>query len=181
MSTLPAPTATPSVVVFGAAWNRSTRLLTALFLLCGLAILACSYSGPPPSFVFYLTAAALGMAVGMAFRFAPMGYRVDEAGIVILRRAGEKRLALGSLRSARLVEPSELARVTWRWPAVGGLFGFWGWFETPALGRHLWYASRDENLVLVQASEGPIVLSPHDPPLFVREVNQRVRESARIS
>lgn len=181
MTSSPAPRLVSPAVRFGASWSRSTWLLSALFLLCGLAVWAFSYSGPPPTLIFYLTGVGLALAAGWAFCFGPVGYRVDDAGIAIQRRAGEKRMPFSAIRSARLMEPSELDRVTWRWPAVGGLFGFWGWFDTPALGRHLWYASRDENLVLVQALQGPIVFSPDDPALFVREVNQRLRGPVRIS
>ena len=131
--------------------------------------------------MFYLTALSLGLGIGLAFWFAPIGYQVDERGVAIRRRAGMKHVSYGVLRSARLVDPGELAEVTWRWPAVGGLFGFYGWFETPALGRHRWYASRDQNLVLVQSAQGPIVLSPDEAEAFVREVNQRIRAASRIS
>ncbi len=176
-----APTAITPPIAFGASWSGSTRLLTALFLGCCLAILGFSYSGPNPASVFYATAAVLVIAIVLAYRFAPVGYQVDDSGVTIRRLAGAKHLSLGNLRAARLLEPGELAQVTWRWPAVGGLFGFYGWFETPALGRHRWYAARDEGLVLVQTAQGPVVLSPDEPERFVREVNQRLRAASRIS
>ena len=120
------------------------------------------------------------MAIGLAYWYAPIGYQVNDAGVAVCRHAGLKAMPFATLRSARLMESAELAQSTWRWPAVGGLFGFYGNFETPALGRHQWYASRDEDLVLLQTAAGPVILSPDDPQAFVREVNQRLRASNRI-
>ncbi len=175
---MPSPSAPPTLdppVVFGASWSRSTRLLTSIFLACCAAILGITYSGLPLTSLFYLTAMVLSGAIGLAIWLAPHGYLLDDSAVVVQRRAGQKAIPLASVRSARLMEPSELAQSTWRWPAAGGWFGFYGNFETPALGRHQWYASRDENLVLLQTADGPIVLSPDRPELFVREVNQRLR------
>lgn len=180
MPTPPAPPAISDTIAFGASWNRSTRLLTALFLAFAVTSVGLSYSQPGPSFVFLLTAALVGSAVALAYSYAPVGYHVNDTVIAVRRRAGAKEIPFSSLRSARLVESAETAQTTWRWPAVGGLFGFYGTFETPALGRHQWYASRDQDLVLLQTVQGPLVLSPDDSSAFVREVNQRLRASTRI-
>lgn len=177
------PVASPNspAVQFGASWSRSTCLLTSLFLLCALVCCGLSFSGSVQAPIFLSTVALIAVVIGYVWALAPTGYLVDRRGVSIRRRRGPKLLALSSLRAARLMDPAELAQVTWRWPAVGGLFGFYGWFETPALGRHLWYATRDEGLVLIQTEQGPIVLSPDDPAAFVREVNQRLRSAVRIS
>jgi hypothetical protein len=175
-----APSATTGPVAFGASWNRSTRWLTVGFLLSCAAILAVTYSGARQPVVFYLTSGLLSAAIAMAFGLSPVGYQVGESSIVIRRRLGRKAIPMASVRAARLMEPAELAESMWRWPAVGGLFGFYGTFETPALGRHRWYASRDRDLVLLQTVEGPVVVSPDDPEGFVREVNQRLRAKNRI-
>ena len=178
--TPPDPLALSDPIAFGASWNRSTRLLTLLFLVVAALIVYLSYPGLPLSLVFLLTAAAVCSAIGLAYWYAPTGYQVNEAGVAVCRHAGLKAMPFATLRSARLMESAELAQSTWRWPAVGGLFGFYGNFETPALGRHQWYASRDEDLVLLQTAAGPVILSPDDPQAFVREVNQRLRASNRI-
>ena len=180
MPTPSAPEAISDTIAFGASWNRSTRLLTALFLAVAAAIVYLSYPGLPVSLVFLLTAPAVCAAIGLAYWYAPIGYLINEDAVAIRRRSGLKPIPFATLRSARLMEAAELAESTWRWPAVGGLFGFYGTFETPALGRHQWYASRDEDLVLLQTSSGPVILSPDDPQTFVREVNQRLRASHRI-
>lgn len=176
----PVPEAITESVEFGASWSRSTRLLTLVFLLCGVTVLALSYTGSSPSVFFYFMLVLIGAAVGVAFWFAPIGYQVDTVAVAVRRRAGAREIPLQTMKAARLMEPAELAESTWRWPAVGGLFGFYGTFETPSLGRHRWYASRDENLVLLQTAKGPVVLSPDQPEVFVREVNQRLRASHRI-
>ena len=167
-------------VTYGASWSRSTRLLTLGFLVSCVAILAMTYSGTHQSLFFYLTALLLVGGFSLAYWFAPRGYLVDGASVAIERLAGRKAMPLENLRAARLMEPSELAQSIWRFPAVGGVFGFYGIFETPALGRHRWYASRDEDLVLLQTADGPVVISPDEPAAFVREVNQRLRAFSRI-
>ncbi len=178
--TPPAPLALSDPIAFGASWNRSTRLLTLLFLAVAALIVYLSYPGLPLSLVFLLTAPTVCFAIGLAYWYAPIGYQVNETGVAVRRHAGLKTMPFATLRSARLIESAELAQSTWRWPAVGGLFGFYGNFETPALGRHQWYASRDEDLVLLQTAAGPVILSPDDPQAFVREVNQRLRATSRI-
>ena len=178
--TPPAPLALSDTIAFGASWNRSTWLLTLLFLVVASLIVYLSYPGIPFSLVFLFTAPAVCLAIGLAYWYAPIGYQVNEAGVAVCRHAGLKAMPFATLRSARLMESAELAQCTWRWPAVGGLFGFYGNFETPALGRHQWYASRDEDLVLLQTATGPVIVSPDDPQAFVREVNQRLRSASRI-
>lgn len=178
--TPPADLALPDTISFGASWNRSTRFLTLLFIAVAALIVYLSYPGWPLSIGFLLTASGVCAAIGFAYVYAPSGYLVTEESVAIRRHAGLKSMPFASLRSARLLESSELAESTWRWPAVGGLFGFYGSFETPALGRHQWYASRDQDLVLLQTDAGPVILSPDGTLAFVREVNQRLRSSNRI-
>jgi hypothetical protein len=180
MSPPPTSSATLETVAFGASWSRSTRLLTMGFLISCAAILGFTYTGTQPPTIFHLTSGLVAGAILLVYWFAPLGYHIDSIGVLIRRRAGRKVMPLESLRAARLMEPNELANSIWRWPAVGGLFGFYGTFESPALGRHQWYASRDEDLVLLQTVHGPVVVSPDEPAAFVRELNQRLRSANRI-
>ncbi len=180
MPTTPAPGAAQRTVAFGASWSRSTRLLTVVFLGSCIAIMGVSYSGPPLSWLFVATTIAVAATIAGAYCFAPTGYQLDDDSVLIRRRVGPKVVRLTAIRGARLMEPEELSGSIPRWPAVGGIFGFFGTFETPALGKHRWYAARDEDLVLLQTTSGPLVLSPDEPDTFVREVNQRLRSAPRI-
>lgn len=177
MSFPSAPSEIVARLAFGSPWSRSTRLLTTVFLGCCAAILGLSYSGWPPSVLSCGTLLVVAASIVFAIWWAPNGYELNETAVLVRRRAGAKSIPLATVKSARLMEPAELAQSTWRWPAAGGWFGFYGTFETPALGRHQWYASRDESLVLLQTAEGPVVLSPDRPEVFVREVNQRLRRA----
>ena len=56
---------------------------------------------------------------------------------------------------------------------VGGLFGYFGLFRNSRYGTMIWYATRRDQFVVIERSNGKtIVLTPDDPNLFVSEWNE---------
>lgn len=55
---------------------------------------------------------------------------------------------------------------------IGGLFGYIGYFKNSILGSYKAYATNSEKAVLIETSDKPIIVTPDDPDLFVKNLNQ---------
>ena len=59
---------------------------------------------------------------------------------------------------------------------VGGLFGYFGLFRNSRYGTMIWYATRRDQFVVIERSNGrTIVLTPDDPNSFVSEWNETIK------
>lgn len=162
--------------------DRTTVLLTGLAVLLTAA----------PLFYVVLSrhvggAAFLGLLSGLllagAYRHAPTGYAVEFTSLVVRRACGDERIYLGDLREVRLVDMDEGAGPP-RTGAGGifdlvanpGVFGVYGVFANATFGRHTWYATRRDDLVLLRTADHTYVVSPNEPERLVEELQPFVRE-----
>lgn len=125
----------------------------------------------------------LGLWLAGAFLFAPSGYAVEFTSLVVRRAGGDERIYLGDLREARLMDVDDgvgLPRTgtggVFHLIANPGVFGVYGVFANVALGRHTWYATRRDDLVLLRTADHAYVVSPSEPERFVEELQQFVKD-----
>jgi hypothetical protein len=158
---------------FPAQWNQSTYFFTCVGLFGAILLGATGFNAGRTTFSFTL---AIVVAIPvLCYALAPRRYKLTSAALYIERNWGVLEVPLSQLQRARLVDPMEIEKCSWRFPMNGGLFGFVGRFHTPAFGTHEWIASRDQDLVLLQTRNGPIVISPSNPVEFVAAVNAALR------
>jgi hypothetical protein len=101
-------------------------------------------------------------------RYAPKGFAVSPEGLAIVRR-NDGRIPLPKSEILS-IEPQERAafKRCIRGCGVGGYFGSWGWFWSPALKGFRAYITNIDNAVLVRTrTQGQFVLTPDDRDRFI--------------
>lgn len=163
-----------------APWEPLVSRLTvvsSILLLGGGAIMlgaaAAAYTWSP--------LVAVGLAAGalplpaivlVTALLGPTGYRVDEQGVLIRRRG--PGLLIPAAQIAGVEEPSDDAFAdAIRLTASGGVFGFWGMWQSRQWGRFQAYATRRQGVVVIRRRQGgPLLVTPDRPADFVREARR---------
>jgi hypothetical protein len=157
---------------FRAFMDWRTRLITAGAVLLLLAIPALLLSRPVFGSIVVIVAALNALVCLVCFLWAPRGYTVAPRQIQIHRPVGKFVIPLVSVQSVRRAEPAD-SKGLLRTFGNGGLFGIYGYFNSPRLGAHRWFATSTTNLVIVTVQDTPYVLSPDDPGRFLEALANR--------
>jgi hypothetical protein len=118
-----------------------------------------------------------GVAVGClgalllagAYAWSPRSYSISERSILVKRLIGIARIPLDGIREARIATPDDF-RDCFRTFGNGGLFGYYGQFQTAKLGSCTWYVTNQSNTVVVITGAGTTVFSPDDVNGFLAAV-----------
>jgi cytochrome c biogenesis factor len=126
-------------------------------------------STPAP---FYVMPFAFIIMLLVTYGFSPKGYSLQDGQLVIYRPFRNKFYGTESIQTVSIVAKEEL-KWSMRVFGVGGLFGYFGLFRNSRYGTMIWYASRRDQFVVIERSNGKtIVLTPDDPNSFVSEWNE---------
>jgi hypothetical protein len=109
-----------------------------------------------------LIAAGIMALPGVAFLRSPLGYEVEESGLIVRRPIGRVPFRSRVCREARVARHDDLSGCIRLWGS-GGLFGYFGIFSTTKLGRSTQYGTNRKNLVVRITEKQTVVLSPDDP------------------
>ena len=111
-----------------------------------------------------------------SYLYAPKEYSVDKHSLVIHRPVSNKIIPIDSIIEIRQVDKSEL-KGTIRTFGVGGLFGNYGKFYTPALGNLTFYATQNKNYVLITMNKKKILLTPDDLGIIqeIKDIKNKLR------
>jgi hypothetical protein len=121
---------------------------------------------------FYVMPFAFIIILVITYGFSPKGYAFEDRKLVIYRPFQNKFYATEYILNVSLVDRKELKN-SLRVFGVGGLFGYFGLFRNSRYGTMIWYATRRDQFVVIERSNGKtIVLSPNDPNSFVSEWNE---------
>lgn len=148
----------PASVEFSASYDRTAKIVSAA--VSGV-LLAVSLLAP-----HVLFAAVSILIVALAYAFSPRGYVVSPATILVRRLIGSARFPLTGIADARRAGSSDLSGAIRLWGS-GGMFGYYGLFQTSRLGRCRWYVTDRRNAVIVTSSAGTVVFSPDDVDGFL--------------
>ncbi|MDW8352460.1 MAG: PH domain-containing protein [Anaerolineae bacterium] len=108
------------------------------------------------------------VSVGLAafftalFALSPNGVEVGDEVVYIRRRWGGIPRHLDALTAARRIAIHEL-EYSIRLVSVGGVFGWYGTFQSPKLGEFKMFATRLDRLVLLEFHGERIVVSVDEP------------------
>lgn len=113
--------------------------------------------------LFFATV-SVGLAAFFAFLFAlsPNGVEVGDDVVYIRRRWGGVPRHLAALTNVRRIAIHEL-QSSIRLVSVGGVFGWYGTFQSPTLGEFKMFATRLDRLVLMDFQGERIVVSVDEP------------------
>lgn len=107
--------------------------------------------------------------------FMVRGFVITDDELCVERLGWRNHFAL---RDVVLAEASpEALRGSIRLCGSGGLFGFFGWFRSKALGVYRAYGTDPKRAVIIKLKQRTIVVTPDDPERFV-EALKRGREVA---
>jgi hypothetical protein len=111
--------------------------------------------------------------VALAYLYSPQSYQISDHCILIKRLIGNVRVSLNSVREIRTGTPEDFRKCIRLW-ASGGLFGYYGLFNTAKLGKCSWYMTNRSHSVIVVTDATTIVLSPENVPGFLASVRSVV-------
>jgi hypothetical protein len=160
----------PPVRRFNAPWDRplllSTAALLAVILVTAIAGTATAVQAGMRGVGLAVAVASGGTAV-VAWALAPRAFAIGGGALRVLRNGWlPTRVPLSEIRSAGEVEPDALHGAI-RIVGIGGLFGTYGLYRSPALGPTRLDATRTTGLVLVRTARRAYVLTPDRPGEFV--------------
>lgn len=102
----------------------------------------------------------------LAWAWSPTGYSVADGLLIVHRPAGNVRIPIAGIREVRIAMADEL-RGSIRIFGSGGMFGYYGSFRSPKLGRSTWYVTNRAHAVLVAGDVGKLLFSPNDVDGFL--------------
>ncbi|EAZ82493.1 PH domain-containing protein [Algoriphagus machipongonensis] len=118
----------------------------------------------------------IGILIG-TWVFAPRRYTIGEGKLTIHRLMDKVEISLSDIKSMRVLNEEE-TKGTIRTFGVGGLFGYYGRFYIPGIGKVTFYATQRKNKVLlVTKSEKQIIITPDDLGLF-QQLERRIPDAS---
>jgi Bacterial PH domain len=148
-------------VPFRASWDRTTRIISAVVCLGLLAIVFGVHNA-------ILTVLSV-MVLFIAAAWSPQAYALNGQFILVRRKVGTVRIPLAAVREVRRADGEDLRGCIRLWGS-GGLFGYYGVFSTPKLGRSTWYVTNRSNIVVLVTDAKTVLLSPDDVSGFLDAV-----------
>src|SRR6185503_14417453 len=143
----------PASASFTASYDSAAKTISTvvcvMFLILGLATASIA------------VAIVFVAMLAVSFACSPTGYSIGDGFLSIHRVIGNLRIPLASIREVRIASSEDL-QGSLRIFGSGGLFGYYGIFRSPKLGKCTWFVTRHSHAVLVVTSAGTFVLSPDD-------------------
>ena len=111
-----------------------------------------------------------------AYLFVPLGYHINAKDLVVSRLGPDLVIPLRSIEKVTEFETSIPKSL--RVMGSGGLFGYFGRFHNGDLGSYRAYGRRARPTVLLDTTDGRIVLTPDSPDLFVQKLGEAIPQSS---
>lgn len=108
--------------------------------------------------------------IAVSFLYSIRGYEITGGAIVVKRFLGKVLIPLDSVRGIRAATPADFEGSIRLW-GNGGVFGYYGLFQTTKLGKCSFYVTNRNNTVVVATDEKNFVLSPADVAGFIAAVH----------
>jgi hypothetical protein len=163
---------------FGASWSVLTWVVT--LVVIGVAIVAVgivlsraeamSRGNGMVRAAVLCVAMIVPLALVIAVVFAPLGYTVDDVGIVVNRIGPKVCILHGEIADIGRLSARDVG-FSVRVCGSGGFFGWFGRFWSRRLGHHRMYATNMRDLVFVELVDGKkFIVSPYPADVFVAVV-----------
>ena len=106
----------------------------------------------------------------ISYALAPGGYVVSGRALVVRRRLWRSvSFSLDAIRELRLAIPEDFRGALRLW-GNGGVFGYYGLFQTAKLGKCRWFLTNRSNAVVLMTEEKTVLVSPDDVARFLAAV-----------
>src|SRR5262245_24437874 len=135
---------------FSASYDRTTKIVTAI---------ACMLLAIPAATIHNIAVRIVAiMVVLISWAYSPRSYSFADGAIVVKRLIGNVRVPLEGLQEARPATRDDFTGTIRLWGS-GGMFGYYGWFQTRKLGRTKWYMTDRSKAVIVRTATQTVLLS----------------------
>jgi len=164
---------------FSAPWSIAVKIITIVVvaLLLGVALIGSRTLPDSTPSLARIAATFLPLAIlAGTLPFIVRSYVLGDGELRIERFGWSNRFTIAQIESTE-VNP-EAMRWSIRLCGSGGLFGFFGWFRNKTLGTYRAYCTDLKNTVVVKLKDRTIVVTPHDPVRFVKEIQQRLKPAS---
>jgi hypothetical protein len=143
---------------FSASYDSTTKVVSAVVCLVLIAV----------AWVVHIVFVALllSLTICFAYAYSPRGYTLSGQAILIRRLIGNIHVPLADIREIRMGTAEDFTGCLRLW-GNGGLFGYYGLFQTSKLGKCHWYVTNRSRPVIVVTQTRILVLSPDDVAGFV--------------
>jgi len=167
-----------SIRRFAAHWSLATWLLTVLciglvIVATGVALSQVAKIAPDDETMrerLSLAVMVIPFALMVAALFAPLGYTVDDMGIIVNRLGPKVCILHSEIKEISRVERREIG-FSLRILGSGGFMGSYGRFWSARLGKHRAYMTNGKDLVLITRHNGErFLLSPFPADGFLEAV-----------
>lgn len=153
--------------MYTASWEPRVKWITvAVFVLLGGLALAAAWNGRAVIGVIVPVGLLLVLLV-----FAVRGYSLTDTHLVVHHFGWSSKYRLDELTGVYADSSATIDSI--RTMAIGGPFGFIGYFRNPALGQYLAYVTNVQNAVVLKFRGRTLVISPDNPDQFIADVRQR--------
>jgi hypothetical protein len=150
---------------FSASYDARTKTISAVVVILLAAVTVLTGSA---------LAAGLGaVALALAWAYSPRGYAILDRTIVVRRLIGNARIALEGVREVRTATADDF-RGTLRLWGSGGLFGYYGIFQTFRLGKATWYLTDRSKAIVVVTEAKTTLYSPDNVDGFLAAIRTSV-------
>jgi hypothetical protein len=151
-----------------APWDWLTRVITpGAFILVGVGTYDLLFRNELEMWFALAIVSPVWIVFGLTYLFAPRGFRVSPAGVVIRRPIGPIVIPHADIGAAEVVER---VKPGFRLFGSGGLFGWIGLFTIQGGGSAKVYATRWDRMVRVKTRQETYLLSPANPEAFLEAV-----------
>lgn len=107
-------------------------------------------------------------------------YHISSDNIEVVMPFSVQKIPLCEILSISRLSKNDLPG-TLRVFACGGVFGYFGIFWNPSLGRMRWFVTNRNELVLIRLKHNlPVIVSPIHAALFIDTINQTLLTKASI-
>ena len=114
-------------------------------------------------FPFFLPAGIMLLVILFCYGFRITGYELDDESLRICRPVSSLLIGFAEIKEVSVASESVMGR-TYRLFGNGGVFGYFGLFRNAAFGNMYWYATRNSNWIILEASGNrKLVITPDDP------------------
>ena len=147
-----------------ASYDTTTKIITAvvLFILIGV-----------DAFTNAIVAGVGALVFALAYAHSPRGYAIVDRSIVVKRLIGNVRIPLDAIREVRSATRDDFRAALRLWGS-GGLFGYYGVFQTACLGKSTWYITNQNRSVVVVTGSKTTLFSPDDVAGFITAIHEAV-------
>jgi len=162
---------------FGAHHDRLAQIVSVGVVVLLLAVpLMAMRAGVVAVFV----ALASTAVIALAFAFSPRDYEISTGAFRVKRIIGDVVFPLTSLRFVRDTSAADFRGCVRLWGS-GGLFGYYGWFWSKALGKSRWYITDRSKAVVVTDGSQTVLVSPEDHDEFVAAIERASTQTVASS